>query len=366
MTVRLTLSSLPPLARLEPLWRDLERRSAATAFLRWSWVHARLAQAPAGTLLIAAHEGDGLVALAFGVIVGERRLGLWPARVLYLNDLGNPAQDIACVEYNDFLMPAGREEALRPALFSALAHKSGFDALFVRSCLPEVTPAVSATGLDPLVRAAQPSWAIDLTRPRAVLDGLSANTRQQVRRAMRLYESDGALSCRSAGGGDEALRWIEELARLHAARWGRADLIGTPYRRFIEALVLDGLEDGTVEIVRVAAGAAAIGYLVNLIDDTGVRFYLGALAYDGDARRKPGLVAHALCAQRCADAGHGSYDFLAGDARYKAQLGDPGPILSSVLFRRPHLLVDIEDALRAIKRRWRHDRGASAGAAPPD
>lgn len=353
--MRLTLRPLPDLAALAPRWRALEDSSDAPAFLRWSWVGARLADAPVPVMLLEASEGDALVALAFAAVRRVWRKGILPVRVLYLNDFGDARHDIACVEYNDLLMPAGVEARVRAQVFAQLAALKAprFDAIAVRSCLAPVSQALAAAGLAPLVEARAPSAAIDLAKARAagsVLALVSANTRQQIRRAMRLYEDGGPLGCQRADTTAVALEWLAKLALLHAERWGEAAIIDTAYRAFLERLLARGLDDGTAEIVRVAAGDQVLGYCLNLIDPGGVRFYLGALAYDGDARYKPGLVTHALVAQQHADAGRPLYDFLAGDARYKTQLGQPTVIMDSVLFRRSRLLFRIEDALRRIKR----------------
>jgi CelD/BcsL family acetyltransferase involved in cellulose biosynthesis len=371
MTLRLSLAPIPPLNALERQWRALEAQSAATAFLRWSWVSARLKAATVPVLLLQLFEGDALVGLAFATIHRVRRKGLLPSRILYLNDFGDPAHDIACVEYNDLLLPAGREAELRQAGFAALAALATppFDAISIRSCLAEVAHALTATGLSPLIEGSASCAAIDLAAVRAggsVLALVSANSRQQIRRAMRLYEEQGPLRCQRAETLTEALNWLDALALLHARRWNRSDLIATPYRQMLENLIRVGLADGSVEVVRIQAGTSILGYFVNLIDPGGVRFYLGALAYDTDARLKPGLVAHALCAQHHADAGQPLYDFLAGEARYKTQLGEPSAPMQSLLFRRDRLGFHMEDALRRLKRRFKSAQLIAPQAMTPE
>ena len=68
--------------------------------------------------------------------------------------------------------------------------------------------AVARSGYDYGVLQRKPSWRVNLAPIRAdgkqYLDCLSANTRQQIRRAMRLYEKRGPLTanaCRYRAGG---------------------------------------------------------------------------------------------------------------------------------------------------------------------
>jgi CelD/BcsL family acetyltransferase involved in cellulose biosynthesis len=80
------------------------------------------------------------------------------------------------------------------------------------------------------------------------------------------------------------------------------------------------------------------------------------LLYEADPRLKPGLVSHALCIQKHVDAGSDVYDFMAGEARYKASLGGPGPDMVYLLAQRPTWPIRLENALRDT-RRWLVRRG---------
>jgi len=64
---------------------------------------------------------------------------------------------------------------------------------------------------------------VDLDKVRAAegdyLSLLSANTRQQVRRAIRLFESKGELILERAPTAGQALDWFERLCHLHQERW---------------------------------------------------------------------------------------------------------------------------------------------------
>ena len=63
--------------------------------------------------------------------------------------------------------------------------------------------------------------------------------------------------------------------------------------------------------------------------------YQSGFLFEADAKLKPGLVSHVLCIEDHLQNGMALYDFMAGDARYKSSLGQPGPDMRYVLVQRP-------------------------------
>ena len=160
---------------------------------------------------------------------------------------------------------------------------------------------------------------------KAYLDHLSPNTRQQICRSIRLYAREGKLVAQRARDVPEALRFLEELKELHQRTWTRRGETGSfafPFfERFQRRLIATCLPRGTVEIIRVTCGERVIGYLYNFVWRGTVLAYQSGLAYEADARLKPGLVAHCLAIDIHLAEGAMIYDFMAGEARYKASLG---------------------------------------------
>ncbi len=120
-------------------------------------------------------------------------------------------------------------------------------------------------------------------------------------------------------------------------------------RRLIEV----ALPHGTVEIMKVAAGSDVIGYVYNLVYRGHVYAYQTGINYEDDARLKPGLVSHCLCIERHYNDGNSIYDFMAGEARYKASLGIPGPGIPCMPFSCSALSgrCNLKNALYDV-RRW--------------
>jgi CelD/BcsL family acetyltransferase involved in cellulose biosynthesis len=79
--------------------------------------------------------------------------------------------------------------------------------------------------------------------------------------------------------------------------------------------------------------------------------YQTGFAYADDARLKPGLVSHYLCLQHHLQKGAKVYDFMAGDNRYKSNLGMRGPDMMHHVLQRKTVKSQGEAFLRSLKRR---------------
>ena len=92
--------------------------------------------------------------------------------------------------------------------------------------------------------------------------------------------------------------------------------------------------------------------------------YQSGLAYEADARLKPGLVAHCLAIDIHLAEGAKIYDFMAGEARYKASLGEPGPEMYHLLLQRPTWALCLEFGLRNLKRAFGLNWKTASPSAP--
>ena len=181
-------------------------------------------------------------------------------------------------------------------------------------------------------------------------------SRQQIRRSMRLYEKRGKLVACRAATLDQAMGWLEELGLLHQVYWvarGEAGGFANPYFvEFLRHMLRTCLAKGTVELFRVSAADQAIGYVYNFVYRGQVYAYLTGILYEDDAKLKPGLVNHVLAIEAHLAEGAAIYDFMAGDNRYKANLGAPGPEMYYFVAQRATFSLRLENALRGAKRRF--------------
>jgi CelD/BcsL family acetyltransferase involved in cellulose biosynthesis len=292
-------------------------------FQGWAWTFCLATERfPHPVLLEATARGETVALALF-----NRRAGL------HLGESGDPALDGVFIERNGILLARGHEALLQPCLRQIIAHAratgarpvvlSGVDARHLQ--------AARATGARLEVRASRPAPFVDLAALRArgadYLDGRSANTRQQLRRALRLHAARGEVRIARAGDVAEAHLWLDRLAVLHQASWtgrGKPGAFAQPaFRRFHHALLDRAVPRGEAELLHITAGGETLGYLYGLRSGGRVCAYQSGFADPGeDARLKPGLVCHLLAIRMHAAEGADIYDFLGGEARYKRSLAD--------------------------------------------
>jgi hypothetical protein len=153
----------------------------------------------------------------------RRRHGLIRSRTLYLNETGDPKFDMT-IEHNGLLVASTREEAALDALIAWFAERSAeADELhFSGSLLRVPEPLVEGSGLG-RSEIVVPSYSIELGRLSGG-DGelypvLSANSRQQLRRAIRYFERSGPLQLRKAATVAEGHAYFAAMKELHSASW---------------------------------------------------------------------------------------------------------------------------------------------------
>ncbi len=360
-------------ASLAPLWRELEQRADPPMFLSWHWIGCWLAETGLRPVVLLGHAGEQLVLL--GALTAWDRRGALPMTMsgLLLHTTGDEALDVITIEYNDFLIDrawTGRAEpaALHYLTSGVVVDGKRRDELHLRNIAadPAFDPATLPNGVVVRELFRKPSWYVDLAALRAActpyLDTLSANTRQQLRRAMRQYQRRGPLTASRARDVPEALAFLAEMKRLHQQYWTAKGERGAFSYPFLEAferrLIETGVPAGAVEMVRVCCGDQPIGYLQNLVGPnlvggTRVLSYQSGIDYQHDPKLKPGLICHVLCIELHLREGAAIYDFMAGAARYKASLGIPGPDMIYRVLERPSAKLRLEQALRALLRRVR-------------
>jgi CelD/BcsL family acetyltransferase involved in cellulose biosynthesis len=343
------------------LWRDLEARADPTFFLSWDWIGAWLAELDPLPPVLIGEAGGALVLL--GALIPRRRIegGIVQVNGLFLHTTGERAKDVIAIEYNGFLVDrawTGAAERAAVAWLLGPARVAGRrrDELHIVAACADDQEKLVPPGMLLQIPARKPSWRVNLATVRATEGGylatLSANARQQIRRAMRLYAEAGPLVATRAEDRETGLAFLAGLAELHQRQWqarGEPGGFAFPFfDRFQRRLVETGVPGGTVELLRIAAGDRPLGYLFNLVYRGHVLAFVSGFDFPDDGRLKPGLVCHALAIARHAETGAALYDFLAGAARYKSSLGEPGPEFVYLLVQRPTRMTRAERELRRV------------------
>jgi CelD/BcsL family acetyltransferase involved in cellulose biosynthesis len=275
-----------------------------------------------------------------------------------LHETGDPALDSLTIEYNGVLaIPPFREEATQRAAEWLLDSAHGDEV-----SLPGVSAATLRTfdrhRMAIRLRDAKPVYTVDLDSIAAAhgnfMATLSANTRAQLRRAMRRYESLGALRLVEAATADEALRMLTDMIPLHQAYWrqrGRDGAFANPaILSFHRRLIGDSFGNGSIQFLRCDAGDSVLGYLYNFGKDKHVYSYQSGFDYDLVPRSKPGWVCHYLAIEENLRRGMAVYDLLAGHSQFKSSFGKAGTELVWVLVERQGWLPALDRSLRALKR----------------
>lgn len=302
-------------------WRDLEQRSAGSFFQSWSWTGCLAAERFPDPVLVEATDNGRTVALALFNRV-RRRVGV---ASLYLGETGRPEMDTPFIEHNGVLAEAGREHELTVACLRAVA--SRYRLVLSGIGQPTLAAVRAAAQLTCVVRT-RASPCADLSLPRLTGDdflaGRSANTRQQIRRSDRQY---GDVAAERAESVAAAERMLDDMAALHQAAWiarGQPGSFAAPFfRRFHSALIHEALPRGEIALLEVSAAGRKIGILYNFIFRDRMHAYQSGFDYPAAAGpAKPGLTCHHAAIRYASGQGLDSYDFLAGDDRYKRSLAD--------------------------------------------
>lgn len=356
----LTLSEIPSIGDLAKQWRHLDQYDGGSFFTSWPWIGTWLSLLPASvTPYLLQIESDGqCCGVAIVVRRNVRRFAFSKTRHVYLNETGDPQLDCLTIEHNGF---AGRSpndigawQALLDWFGSGAAEA---DELSISGVTHDVRCAQLGRSLLPTDREIT-GYSVDLASLRAaggsVGSILSANSRQQLKRSMRVLAALGNLRLEAAKTVEDALDFFEGLKRLHIQSWTRR---GQPHgfvnpfaERFHRKLIGCCMRDGGVELLRLSAGSRELGYLYNFRRNGVVYAYQSGFD-DLDRRLRPGYVAHALAIERAALSGATCYDFMAGTNRLKQSFATARYVMRWYRLQRPLLRFRAEQVARAAKHR---------------
>jgi CelD/BcsL family acetyltransferase involved in cellulose biosynthesis len=364
-------------SRVRDVWCGLEASCQPSYFLSWGWVETWLDALPASapiTLYVARRAGAPVAAFFLGAQTRWRHRVL-PTRGFYLNQVGDDAFDEICIEYNGVVHDG------RPPPFAEIVSQlpGNWDEMYLPAL--DASDAL-ATGLvadhAPLrlrVDGRTPSPVVDLAKVRDAgdyLKVLGGNTRSQIRRSQKLYAARGKLALEVASSPAQAVAIFDELIVLHRRAWAERGQAGAflPFvHAFHKRLIERRFDSGEIQLMRIRAGDATVGCLYNLVSRDTVAFYQSGLAFETDAKLKPGLVCHALAVAHDAAAGHRWYDFLGGGSRYKQSLSTDARNLVWLRLQKPRLRFSLEDAAHAVRKRVREhlaNRRAAGDSAASD
>ncbi len=274
-------------------------------------------------------------------------------KVFLLNQTGNQQDDQIWIEYNDVIC-ASQHKACRNALLQFLANK------------PKTFKFIGINNIEAWSHKQWRKWSLQSTNgyiaaskealsessTASLVLHFSKNTKSQISRSQRFIEQHY---------GEVKMNWLSskqieaaltDMGNLHIKQWGNHDYgSGFTNPRFVEfhrRLMQQGMlpkvsheiekekdsratSKDWVHLAKFTAGDFTLGYLYLFTRNKQVYFYLSAINYTSqDNKYKPGLLMHKLAMLHFEGLGYTSYDFLAGDARYKTSLSNQEYLLHSL------------------------------------
>jgi len=308
-------------------------------------------------LLIVTKENQSGLALL--VPRESRRHRLLNVRQLHFNSTGDPELDCIFIEHNGFAGLAADRDVWRRLEQWFLDGQANADELVIPGV--EGSEAFGFAG-SLQQRREVPAFRMSLKAVHGqggLEDGLSRNSRQQLRRAMRAYGPGGSLKLDLACTPEQASSYFDSLKALHIRSWSRRGKSHAFRHAFFEtfhrALIARGVADGSVRLIRVTAGGSPIGYLYNFRHGATEYAYQGGFD-DSNAGLRPGYVCHALAIEAAAAGGADTYDFLAGANRLKQSFANENYVMNWTTLTQPTMSLRAAAAFgataRAIKSRF--------------
>ena len=356
--IAIGIEPLPPLDDLERQWRGFDASGPHSFFVTWSWIGTwlRTVSGAGPLMLLAARCGGEIAGMAILSPRAASIRGIVPTRQAWLNSTGEPQWDCITIEHNGFASNGNRGDALNEALVTWFAHEAvPFDE-FIIPGIAEWPSAESRLIVKDRVETGYRTPLAQIMASGGFETLLSRNARQQLRRSLRAYERESALTIERASDVPTAQEYFSQLKALHIRSWQRR---GRPhaftsafFETFHRALIAEGCASGAVDLLRITAGARAIGYLYNFRRNGIVSAYQSGFE-DEDSALRPGYVCHALAVEYYARAGMSVYDFLAGTNRLKQSFGTERYALCWRRLRKPTLGFRAERAAEAAVRAFK-------------
>jgi len=298
-------------------------------FLSWEWITRRLDTGWGQWMILAARdETQGPEHVAFFPL---RLLTLMAQRGHFWNELvvaGNPASDFtgficapqfearAIPAFADYLMTRNwallRLHAFRASKKREQLFLKTFPAREIETI--EVSGVNEADGVDDLISpfARLPGdWD-------AYLGGLSANTRQKLRRLLRKVETSPAYRFSHADS-STIDRDIATLGRLWSAKWRiRQNDTDGEIRANLERIVRGCFESGSLIMPVMWHDDVPLGALALIVDTKNNALLYYAAGRDLSFEALPvGLILHAYSIRLAIERGFSTYEFLRGNEPFK-------------------------------------------------
>ena len=343
------------LEKLQQQWLVIQEGQSLPFFLTWSWISCWLETYRPDLVIISARYKNQVVAIGLFTCSTQIRHGFVRSSQYRLHQMGDPLLDQIWMEYNDFVCIEKYRIAAVNACIQALQRsENGWDEIILSmmSASRAVDIQKAINGVRVLLTNQCYSKNLDSIKGEnsQYLATLTANTRYQIRRSIRLYQRlHGEIKYEFAQDTEEALALFHEAGIYHVLKWADSGFKNKQFMLFHENLIKNSFDKRSIDLMKITSGESTIAILYFYLVDKDVYFYLQGINYESDQKLKPGLVAHALATQYYLDKGMGKYDYMGGYSQYKCQLSNPAENLVTLCIQKPSLIFSIENMSRKIK-----------------
>jgi CelD/BcsL family acetyltransferase involved in cellulose biosynthesis len=259
------------------------------------------------------------------------------------------------MEFNDFIcLEEYRVDAVNACLQALQMSDEECDEIVLSMVTSSRASDIQSVISEAEIQVTSASYARDLSSLRkhgsSYLASLTSNTRYQIRRSERLYNSlHGEVKFTLAEDVHQALEYFHEAGTFHILRWDDSGFNNPQFVAFHEGLIRDTFEKRSVDLMKITAGDETIAILYFHIVDNDVYFYLQGVNYESNKKLKPGLLAHSIATQYYLDKGMRKYDYMGGYSQYKCQLSSPSEDMVTLCIQRPSIAFSLEKSGRIIK-----------------
>lgn len=316
-------------------------------------------------------DGEAAVGVGLGTESMSVRLkGVLALRQVSMNEAGDEEIDSITAEYGGLLVrPEHTVEAYR-ALFSAMArqcnawHEIRFSATLHSREVAEALPA------NWTVRETHrcPAYVVELSRARATSVGyegaLAPRMRTRLAKIVRRYEEFGPLRVEPATSATTRATFLRGLRDLHQEYWtskGKHGAFSRPFfGEFLEQMIDRSRDPALVQLTRVMCGLHTVGFHLHLQNATTTYYYQSGYQYNlFSPNDRPGFLCHLLMIRMSLESGLDTYDFLAGDQRYKRDLATAARSVAWLHVCRPNIRSTLYGVAYRL-RNWRRRSGDTA------
>ncbi len=357
-TYRIEINEKPDLCELKPIWLELEAKNNKLSFFHsWQWLETWLHIYAPKVLLVSAKYGEKTVALGLFGKSQETRHCIIKSNKISLLQTGNQLEDQIWVEFNDFLChPDHLEEATIACVKALLSHEFSYDEIVISMMKESRARSLLDNFNHTNISLSAPVFSTNL-KPISVADGryldsLSRNTRYQINRSSKKYESlYGPLKLTFAEDIEQAFQYWEEAGKLHTQRWHDSGFRNPDFARFHKNFIMKNFDTGMIDMAKITAGNHLVAIIYNIKYRNNVYFYLQGLQYEEGSKLKPGLTAHPLLIEHYLQQGMNSYNFMGGYSQYKKQLSQAVENLLIITIQKPLLKFRAENFARSLKQK---------------